>query len=62
MAVSQERGTFILDLDLTSAGHLFLQENSLNGRWVGLKGVGGVLRGGRRVWRDGGGGEVSGVN
>lgn len=38
MAEPQERGQFILDLDLTSGGHLFLQENSLNGSWVGLNG------------------------
>lgn len=57
MAEPQERGPFILDLDVTSGGHLFfLQENSLNGAWVGLgeRGAGGEggFKGGERVWRD----------
>lgn len=38
MAELQERGQFILDLELTSGGHVFLLENSLNGSWAGLKG------------------------
>lgn len=52
MAEPQERGQFILDLDLISGGHLFLQENSLNGSWVGLKRG---YKGGESVWRGGGG-------
>ena len=43
MAEPQERGQFILDLDLNSGGHRFLRENSLNGLWVWLgNGSGGV--------------------
>lgn len=51
MAEPQERRQFILDLDLTSGGHLFfLHENSLNGSWVGLgEGEGGRMRGRERV-------------
>lgn len=45
---------FILDLDLTSGGHLFfMQENSLSGSWVWLGERGWwVIRGGEGVWRD----------
>lgn len=63
MAEPQERGQFILDLDLTSGGHLFfLQENSLNGSRVGLgeRGLGGYE--GRWESVEGEGAEVSGVN
>lgn len=38
MAELQERGQFILDLELTSGGHVFLLENSLDGSWAGLIG------------------------
>lgn len=51
MAEPQERVQFILDLDLTSGGHLFvLQKNSLNGSWVELgERVCGGIRGGEGV-------------
>lgn len=50
MAELREKGQFILDLELTSGGHVFLLENSLNGSWAGLKGGGGVRCQGLTEW------------
>lgn len=64
MAEPQERGQFILDLDVTSGGHLFLscEKTALMVHGWGLGGGEGLEGGGaERVWKDGGG-EVSGVN
>lgn len=63
MAEPQERGQFILDLDVTSGGHLFLscEKTALMVHGWGLGGGEGLEGGG---WEsvEGQGGEVSGVN
>lgn len=59
MAEPQERGQFILDLDVTSSGHLFLSCKKtalmvhgwgLGGQGLGGQGLGGT--GAERVWKD----------